>query len=131
MKRFVSSCLLAVAAVGFMMGGCAQDKSKLADKTLAKGVEGVQEQLPHKLKDGTTLVAVDYNHKVLTYRIETSKDTLDAIKLDTLRNKTLERLNSLLNRKMVNNIVDAQATVKYVLMSGTDSVVYIFNPKDF
>ena len=127
MKKIASLfCVLFVAAVlAVSFTSCKESNAKIADKHLTKAVSELS--LPRTLRDGSTLTSCTYSNQILTYRREIDKKSFDKINShqDASRNTLLVGLKTdLLTPNLVKNILEAGASVQYVLACGSDSVVF-------
>lgn len=125
MKNFIKYAFAAILCVS-LLSACKKDEAQEADTRIEKAVTGLS--LPQKLNDGvTTLTDCYYSDKVLVFRNEVPKEKLAALDVDASRTKTLENLKGgLLPRNLVQNLIKADASVKYIMVCGNDSVSYTF-----
>lgn len=127
MKRHYPSVfiLFALSVSAFLSASCGKDRATLADEHLAQAVDALS--FPQELKDGSKLVSLAYSDKELGFRIEVSKEKYSRIAADSanFRNETIERLRTgLFPRNLIDNVVAAGASLRYVYVSGEDSVMY-------
>lgn len=88
-------------------------------------------QLPAKLNDATTLTACYYRDKVLTFRNETTADSLSLVNADSLRSVTLDRLrNGLYPQSLIRKVREAEASIRYIYVSGNDSIMFSYSTAD-
>lgn len=119
--------VLVVSLVGF--SACKKDKSKVADQRLTEVVKGLA--FPQELKDNSTLVGCTYSDKTLTFRVEMDKDKLADLDVNKQRETTLEQLRTgLFPSNLIKNVVDAGASIRYIYVSGNDSVMFSFGPDE-
>lgn len=129
MKKTVLYIILSLVTVFMVMilPGCKQsDKSGNADYDLELAVAKID--LPRNLGDNSVLTECRYADKTLTYRIEVDKERLATMKVEERQSQTLENLKSgLLSQALKDKLIDAQASVKYVLFNENDSVSFILS----
>ncbi len=129
-SRYIFSILLATMIATVMLTGCKKDKASQADKNIQDAVANVE--LPHKLNDATTVTAIYYKDKILTFRNETPSDTLAALNVDSMRSITLHKLRTgLFPRNLINNVVAAGASIRYIYVADSDSVMFSFSSEEF
>lgn len=88
--------------------------------------------VPQNIGVGSTLTSCKYSDKTLSYRIETTADSLAAINIDTLRSNTVRNWKTNLNsQEILERVLAANAKVKYTYVSGTDSIVMTLTSDDF
>lgn len=111
------------------LAGCRKNAAQDSAAQLEAMAKSVA--VPVKVSDGTMLTACYFTDNTLTYRNETSPDTLAAINIDSLKSVTLRGLlNNVNSRKLVNHLRKARASVRYIYASGPDSVMFSFSPGD-
>lgn len=60
---------------------------------------------------------------MLSFRIEVSQDQIQAINTDSLKSQTINSLKTgLFPRQLMENIINADATVRYVYVCDQDSI---------
>jgi len=129
-SRYIFSILLATMIATVMLTGCKKDKASQADQNIQDAVANVE--LPHKLNDATTVTAIYYKDKILTFRNETPSDTLAALNVDSMRSITLHKLRTgLFPRNLINNVVAAGASIRYIYVADSDSVMFSFSSEEF
>lgn len=121
MKRFFCYFLIVLSAVSMI--ACKGKKTeRAADEWLSVKAKGTV--VPQNIGPGSTLTSCSYKEKVLSYRIETTSDSLAVINVDTLRNNTIRNWKTNLNsQEILKKVLAANAKVKYTYVSGTDSIV--------
>lgn len=127
MKRNTIFCLLLACLTAATMSGCKNIQRKNAEKQIIELTK--QMTLPIKLNDATKLTECYYSDKTLTYRNETSADTLAAINVDSLRKTTLNNLKTN-SRKLISSVVKADAKIRYIYVNNTDSIMFTFDPDE-
>lgn len=128
MKKFLS--LIAVVAVVFSLAvgvtSCSKSPDKVADENIENALKEIS--LPRTLRDSSVVTDVTYVDKELAFRIEIDKDKFSKVEADTLRKVTLEKLHSgLFPRKLVNYMIQAGASAKYIYVCENDSVMFTFS----
>lgn len=120
---------MAIVLLSISMSGCKKNESDKADKRIVEAVSKLK--LPQKLNSVTTLTDCSYGDKMLTYRLETTSDTLASMNVDSRRAVTLENLRTgLLPQNLIANLVSAGASVRYIYVCGKDSVLFTFAPEE-
>jgi len=129
MKRLLYSFV--AVALALSLEGCnGNNGEKRAEKFLVEKAKATA--VPQSIGAGSTLTSCEYSDKVLSYRIETTADSLAAINIDTLRSNTISNWNTNLNtQEILKEVVAAGAKVKYTYVSGTDSIVMTLTSEDF
>ena len=129
MRKFYLGLCVALMALMTMTTSC-ENKEKKADEQLANAIRAIV--VPHEIKPGYTVTEVEYANKVLTYEVEVPKKEFKTLKASETKANTLSRLKEgLFPKKLLSTIVDAKASVHYVLKSGSDSIDFTFDPEDF
>lgn len=129
MKRFGLLLVMAILALSVSMTSCKKNESDKADKRITEAVSKLK--LPQMLNSVTTLTECYYGEKMLTYRLETTSDTLASMNVDARRAVTLENLRTgLLPQNLIANLVKAGASVRYIYVCGKDSVLFTFSPEE-
>lgn len=113
------------------MSACKGNKAeRQADEWL--GTKAKATAVPQNIGTGSTLTSCSYGDKTLSYRIETTADSLAAINIDTLRSNTVRNWKTNLNsQEILEMLLAAKAIVKYTYISGTDSIVMTLTSDDF
>lgn len=129
MKKALYS-LIAILLVA-SVSACKGDKAeKQADEWLAGKAKATV--VPQNIGAGSTLTQCSYDGKQLSYRIETTADSLAAINVDTLRINTIRNWKTNLNsQEILKKLLAAHANVKYTYVSGSDSIVMTLAQEDF
>ncbi len=130
MKSFFSVFLILCFISGLMAGGCKrEDKNKKYDVEIETAVAGLK--LPQKLNDNSNLTECYYKKKTLTYRMEISKERLAKMKIAEKRAAIAETLRSgILPQILVQKLIKADASARYVYFNENDSVILIISPED-
>lgn len=122
----MSAALLAVTLVA-CSGNKAQKEAENYLKEKAKATA-----VPQNIGAGSTLTACSYADNLLSYRIVTTADSLNAINVDTLKSNTIRNWKTNLNtQEILEKVIAVGAKVKYTYVSGTDSIVLTLVPEDF
>ena len=127
MKRliYLAGILALVFVVSAPFASCKKDKAEIASQQLAAAVEKIQ--LPKELNSSTTLTECYYSDKTLTFRCEVDKKAFQKIEADKAKNKTLGQLSTgLFPRNLVNHVIDADASIRYIFVNDNDSVTFLF-----
>ena len=113
------------------MSACKGNKAeRQADEWL--GTKAKATAVPQNIGAGSTLTSCSYGDKTLSYRIETTADSLAAINIDPLRRNTGRNWKTNLNsQEILEMLLAAKAIVKYTYISGTDSIVMTLTSDDF
>lgn len=121
----------AAAMIALTLVGCNGNKAgRQAEKFLTEKAKATA--VPQSVGAGSMLTLCEYKDKVLSYRFETTADSLAAINIDTLRANTIRNWNTNLNtQEILKQLTAAQAMVKYTYVSGTDSIVMTLTAEDF
>jgi len=129
MKRLIYP--IAAALLMVSMSTCkGNNAEKQADKWLGSKAQATA--VPQNIGAGSTLTSCGYSDKVLSYRIETTADSLAAINIDTLRSNTVRNWKTNLNsQEILEKVRAANANVKYTYVAGTDSIVMTLTSEDF
>lgn len=107
--------------VSVSVASCKKNPQKLAAERLQKSVAGLT--FPQELKNGSKLLNLTYSDNVLSFRIEVSQDQIQAINTDSLKSQTINSLKTgLFPRQLMENIINADATVRYVYVCDQDSI---------
>lgn len=129
MKKVIYS-LLAILLVASMSACKGNKAEKQADEWL--GSKAKATAVPQNIGAGSTLTSCNYSDKTLSYRIETTADSLAAINIDTLRSNTVRNWKTNLNsQEILEKVLAANAKVKYTYVSCTDSIVMTLTSDDF
>lgn len=92
-KLFTVALAVALCPLAsLVMPSCGKQKVMTTDESISNAVDSMR--LPHVFKDSSILTRMDYTQKVLTFRIEISKEKLNAINVDSMRVHTLSNLRS-------------------------------------
>lgn len=110
------------------MTGCKKDSS--ADKWLSEAATSASMTLPSKINDNMTIVKIGYADKILSYVSEVDSLTFTRINADSLKKTTLVNLRNGMNGEMLEKIQNAKASVRYVYVNGTDTVMFQFAPEE-
>lgn len=121
----------AAALLVLSLAGCKGNSAeKQAEKFLSEKAKATA--VPQSVDAGSTLTSCQYADKELSYRIETTADSLAAINIDTLRANTIRNWNTNLNtQEILKHLQAAKANVKYTYVCGTDSIVMTITADDF
>lgn len=129
MKKIIYS-LLTVMLVASMSACNGNKAEKQADEWLTEKAKATA--TPQNIGAGSTLVLCSYDNKTMSYRIETTADSLLAINVDTLRSNTVRNWKTNLNsQEILEKLSAAEAKVKYTYIAGTDSIVMTLTLDDF
>lgn len=118
-------CILSIAAFICCLTffSCNKNNSSEADKSLSEAVANLS--LPQSLNDGSTLTQCTYTDKVLTFVCNVKDDDFKNINLEKKKTNTTERLKTeLFPHNLINKVVEADASIRYVLVNGNDSIAY-------
>lgn len=129
MKKLTYSFAAAMLAIS--LAGCnGNNAGKKAEKFLSEKAKATA--VPQSVGAGSSLTSCEYKDKVLSYRIETTADSLAAINIDTLRANTIRNWNTNLNtQEILKQLKAAGASVRYTYVSGNDSIVTTLTTEDF
>lgn len=130
LKALVPALLILCCASGIIFSGCKkEDKTKKYDLEIELAIAGIK--LPQKLNDNSSLTECYYNKKTLNYRMEISKERLAEMKIAEKRSDTAEKLRTgIMPRALVQKLIQAEASVRYVYFNDNDSVILIISPED-
>lgn len=128
-KLLCIATALVICLFSISLTSCKNGKIAKADKNIENAVAGLS--FPQTLNDGSKLTDCTYIDKVLTFTCDVDKKTFKEVKKDGYKEKTLERLKSgLYPRNLIDNVVAAEASIKYIFTNGDDSVEFTFFPDD-
>lgn len=129
MKKFIYPLFAILLAVS--VSACKGNKAeKRADEWLTNRAKATA--VPQNIGAGSTLTFCNYSDKTLSYRIETTSDSLAEMNIDTLKSNTVSNWKTNLNsQEILEKILAAKAKIKYTYVSGTDSVVMTLTSEDF
>ena len=118
-----------VCLFALLSGSCKRNKAATAEENINKDIAGLT--FPQKINPTTTLTACYYRDKTLTFRNETSADTLAQINVDSLRKVTLHNLRTgLFPRQLILNVIDAGASIQYIYAHDKDSVMFSYTTEE-
>lgn len=123
MKKFISFIAIVSLLFYFSFSSCTKDESKDAAANITKAVTGLS--FPQQLKDGSSLTACSFDNNVLTFVCEVDAKRFKNIETENLKSHTTQQLKTgLFPRQLINQVVKAKATIKYVYVNGSDSISY-------
>lgn len=123
----MKNILLILSLVILALTACKENPQEVARKQLAAVVSQVS--VPHKVDSSTVLTGMSLDDKVLTSRIEIPAERLAKLQPDSLSATQVNQLSTnLTSRKLRDLAVKADVTLRYVYVSGNDSVVLVITP---
>lgn len=126
MKKFIAIfSLVALLAMSCTLGSCRKDPAAKADEDI---VNVINSQIyPQTQPDGSVVTNVTYDNKVLTYNFDVDKKTFNKVSKDSYRETLLNDLRTnVAKQKLVNKIIEAQGSIRYIYNYNGKSVDFIF-----
>lgn len=117
----LTACLLAAT-----IAGCKKSSGKEAEKNIIELTK--QMELPVNINNATKLTECLYSDKILTYSNETSVE-IPNINVDSLKQRTLDNLKTK-SQKLVSNIIKANASIRYIYINNSDTIMFTFSADD-
>lgn len=121
----IGMTLLLLVATLTLGTSCKQQEQKKAQAAIEKAVDEMN--LPVEIKKGYELTDITYKNNLLTYEITIPKKDLKNLKETELKDNTMKRLiTGLFPRRLVEQLVKADAKVHYIFKSGYDYIDFEF-----
>lgn len=131
MKRILNLSTIALSLLSLLLtlSSCGKKKGTKSDDVIASWISATD--VPQSLGPGSTLTACSYDDGVITFRIETTPDSLKAIDKDLLKSTTIHNWQTNLNtQKLIEEIKKAEATLEYIYVADSDSIVMTLDAEE-
>lgn len=130
MKRIQSILGIIILSLIFAVSfSSCKSKTEKAQKALTEFVAGLK--FPQQVSDNISIVDCAYKDNVLTIKYDVDKKTYKKINAEKSGPKALARLKSnLVPRSFSQKLVAANASLKCVFVSETDSTSFSFTPDE-
>ena len=131
MKKAIRIAALLAVGVVMLIPTVVSCKKNNPEQDAELGLVKVLEEisLPDTLRDGSILTNCTFIDKTLTYRIEIDKSTFKNLNADKMKGKALDNLTKgLFSKNLLEVVSKAKGSIKFVMVSGNDSIVQSYSP---